>query len=394
MKILNGIPVFGDPVDMGALNQMITCMESDEAIYGALMGDHHKGYAMPIGGVIAYDEAVSPSSVGYDIACGNKAVRLNLHVSELFDGEVERIMDAIYSQISFGVGRVNNEPVDHSLFDDSVWTMPALSPLKDLARNQLGTVGSGNHFVDVFMDEVGYIWTGVHFGSRGLGHKTATYFLKEGGAKDGMDVEPLVLSTKSYLGQDYIEAMKLCGSYAYAGRDWVCSKVARIIGAPIVEEVHNHHNYAWLEVHNDTALWTVRKGSTPLWGGQRAFIGGSMGDKSYIVEGVVSETSINALFTAPHGAGRIMSRTEAAGKIDRKTGEQKTQGKISPEMMMEWMNSKGIILRGGGTDESPHVYKRIDEVLEHHSETLDIVHELTPLGVCMAGKGEFDPYKD
>ncbi len=137
------------------------------------------------------------------------------------------------------------------------------SHLKHLAENQLGTVGSGNHYVDIFEDEEGHIWVGVHFGSRGLGHKTATWFLEKGGAKDGMDVEPLVLSMDSDLGQQYEIAMTLAGKYAYAGRDWVCSKVAEIIGASIVEEVHNHHNYAWLEKHDGKQLWVVRKGATP-----------------------------------------------------------------------------------------------------------------------------------
>jgi len=136
-----------------------------------------------------------------------------------------------------------------------------------MARNQLGTVGSGNHYVDLFTDEEDRVWIGVHFGSRGLGHKTATHFLKAAGASDGMDVEPCVLSTDSDLGAEYLEAMRLAGDYAYAGRDWVCGRVAQILGAPIVEEVHNHHNYAWREEHEGEQLWVVRKGATPAFPG-------------------------------------------------------------------------------------------------------------------------------
>lgn len=398
MQTINGIPVFGEPVDAGALEQITRCVNTG-ALGGALMGDHHKGYALPIGGVVAYSEQVSPSGVGYDIACGNKAIRLDVHVND-FDVEVElpKIMDEIFNTISFGVGRANNEDVDHKLFDDDAWRLPALAPLKELAHNQLGTVGSGNHFVDVFSDEFGFIWIGVHFGSRGLGHKTATWFLNAGGAKDGMDVEPLVLSTRSNLGIDYLEAMRLCGEYAYAGRDWVCNRVAEIFGCypanGIEAEVHNHHNFAWEENHFGLDTIVVRKGATPLFPGQLAFVGGSMGDDSFILKGKDSDEARQAFHSTVHGAGRVMSRTEAKGKYNRKTGELVKAGKISPEMMSEWLAEKGVVLRGAGLDEAPQAYKRIDDVLSHHEGTLDIIHRLTPLGVCMAGANEFDPYKD
>ena len=124
-----------------------------------------------------------------------------------------------------------------------------MKTLKQMARNQLGTIGSGNHYLDIFADEQDRTWIGAHFGSRGLGHKTATFFLEAGGAKDGMDVDPLVLDVRSSLGGDYLACMALAGRYAYAGRDWVCAEVARLLGAEILEAVHNHHNYAWKETH-------------------------------------------------------------------------------------------------------------------------------------------------
>jgi tRNA-splicing ligase RtcB len=263
-----------------------------------------------------------------------------------------------------------------------------------MARGQLGTIGSGNHYVDLFEDEQGRAWIGVHFGSRGLGHKTATYFLNAGGAKDGMDVEPLVLSVRSNLGTEYLACMELAGRYAYAGRDWVCSEVARMLGANILEEVHNHHNFAWRETHNGQEMWVVRKGATPAFPGQRGFVGGSMGDVSVILEGVESEETKYSMYSTVHGAGRVMSRTAARGKIHRKTGRVIKEGAVSAEMMLEWVNRQGVELRGAGTDESPHCYKRLPEVLEFHKSTVRILHTLKPIGVAMAGEHEVDPYKD
>jgi len=162
-----------------ALEQMENCAKS--ADYCALMADNHLGYAMPIGGVCAYENHVSPSGVGYDIACGNKAVMLDVYSKDIIDN-IKKIMDDVWSTISFGVGQKNEESVDHDLYDDPTWSdVKEAGELKDLARSQLGTVGSGNHYVDVFEDEEGRVWIGVHFGSRGLGHKLATHFVKARG---------------------------------------------------------------------------------------------------------------------------------------------------------------------------------------------------------------------
>ena len=391
MQIIDGIPVWGTPVDEGALSQMRTC--SGTAVQTALMADHHKGYAVPIGGVVAYDGRISPSGVGYDIACGNKAVLTNANVQDV-SAHIGLIMDEVSRIISFGVGRKNNERVDHALFDDPAWSISAVAPWKELARSQLGTVGSGNHYVDIFSDELARVWIGVHFGSRGLGHKTATFFLEAGGAKDGMDVEPLVIDAESSLGADYLACMALAGRYAYAGRDWVCERVAAILGAGIVEEIHNHHNFAWKERHGGKDLWVVRKGATPAFPGQRGFVGGSMGERSVILEGIESENGPPSLYSTVHGAGRVMGRMEAKGKIDRKTGLWKRAGKVTQSMLDEWVSRAGVELRGGGVDESPHCYKRLSEVLEAHAGMIRVLHTLTPLGVAMAGELEFDPYKD
>jgi tRNA-splicing ligase RtcB len=391
MKFIDGIPVWGDPVDEGALKQIKNCARSADKV--ALMADHHLGYAVPIGGVVAYEDRISPSGVGFDIACGNKAVLTDIPAREA-RAHIKTIMDDIWADLSFGIGRKNSIRVDHALFDDPAWKLQAVAPLKQMAREQLGTIGSGNHYVDLLEDEQGRIWIGVHFGSRGLGHKTATYFLKAGGAKDGIDVDPLVLPVKSDLGSDYLTCMQLAGRYAYAGRNWVCDEVARILGANILEEVHNHHNYAWREDHEGHALWVVRKGATPAFPGQRGFVGGSMGDISVILEGVESDEAKHSLYSTVHGAGRVMSRTAARGKINRKTGQVISPGAVSREMMLDWIRKQNVELRGAGTDESPHCYKRLPEVLTQQGATIRVLHTLKPLGVAMAGEHEFDPYKD
>lgn len=391
MQFVDGIPVWGDLTDAGALRQIKNCARTADA--AALMADHHLGYAVPIGGVVAYEDKISPSGVGYDIACGNKAVLLDLPAAEVRP-RIKTIMDDIWAHLSFGIGRKNNVRVDHELFEDPAWSLQAIKQLKPMASAQLGTIGSGNHYVDLFEDEQGRTWIGAHFGSRGFGHKTATYFLEAGGAKDGMEVDPLVLDARSSLGADYLACMTLAGRYAYAGRDWVCSEVARLLGATILEEVHNHHNFAWREVHQGRELWVVRKGATPAFPGQRGFVGGSMGDISVILEGVESEQSELALYSTVHGAGRVMSRTAARGKINRKTGQVISPGLVSRAMMMAWIREQGVELRGAGADESPHCYKRLPEVLAHHGPTIRILHTLRPLGVAMAGENEIDPYKD
>ena len=389
----SGIPIWGEPED-NAFKQILNCKRT--ADYCALMADHHLGYAVPIGGVVAYEDQVSPSGVGFDIACGNKAVLLDADAGEV-RAKIHTIMDDIWKEISFGVGQKNKERVEHELFeDDPAWDIKAVGHLKGLARNQLGTVGSGNHYVDLFVDESERVWCGVHFGSRGMGHKIATHFLRLAGGQDGMHVDPALLSVDSPEGQEYVAAMELAGRYAYAGRDWVCSKVASILGAHILEEVHNHHNFAWKENHNGKDLWVVRKGATPAFPGQKGFVGGSMGDISVIVQGVESEESKKALYSTVHGAGRVMSRRAAAGKFRWKRGKRikMSEGAISQEMMMDWINKEGVVLRGAGTDESPHCYKRLPEVLEFHEPTIEVLHTLHPIGVAMAGAHEFDPYKD
>jgi tRNA-splicing ligase RtcB len=202
-----------------------------------------------------------------------------------------------------------------------------------------------------------------------------------------MDSAPVALDSRTHEGQDYIAAMKLAGRYAYAGRDWVCDRVVKILGARVLDSVYNHHNFAWRETHNGRELWVVRKGATPAFPGQRGFVGGTMGETSVILEGVENaEASL-------HGAGRVMGRMEAKGKRD-KSGEWTRLPKVTQEMMDRWVSEAQVELRGGGVDELPHCYKRLPEVLAEHCDSVRVLHTLKPLGVAMAGKDTYDPFKD
>jgi len=385
--------IFGQH-DEATIKQIETCLWAggDKAV---LCADGHKGYAQPIGGVVAYKDQVSISGVGFDIACGNLAIRTDAREEEI-RAKIGAIMDDIVRDISFGVGRTNKIKVDHELFDDPSWDIPAVGQLKQMARDQLGTVGSGNHYVDVFADENGIVWVGVHFGSRGLGHKTATHYLEVAGGKEGMDVPPTVVPLDSDIGQEYLAAMKLAGRYAYTGREYVARHVVEnILEANIVEEVHNHHNFAWLEEHNGVNYWVVRKGATPAFPGQKGFVGGSMGDDAVIIEGIDSKLSRQALYSTVHGAGRIMSRTAAKGRFE-KVGTKKIRkpGLVRHDEMMRWLHEKGVTLRGGDLDEAPQAYRRLTKVLSAHKETIRVLHTLRPLGVAMAGRDIVDPFKD
>jgi tRNA-splicing ligase RtcB len=395
------VTVFGD-AEPKTIEQMARCVAMEEAVAGVLCADAHYGYSQPVGGVAAYRDHISPSGVGFDISCGLKGVRTDLTYADIKE-DVPKIMDAIASTVSFGIGRKNPNPVDHPLFDDPAWNVhPGVRRLKDLARGQLGTVGSGNHFVDLLIEPAtDAVWVSTHFGSRGFGHRTATGFLNLAAGRkfdekhpgEKMDAPPTLIPMSTELGQAYFAAMNLAGRYAYAGRDYVVQQVLHLLGAQETFAVHNHHNFCWLEEHNGAPLYVVRKGATPCAPGQLGFVGGSMADISVVIRGKDSEAARRSLYSTVHGAGRIMSRTQAAGRMNYRTG-RRTGGAITPEQMREAVREYGVELRGAGTDESPFVYRRLETVLAAHAASFDILHVLKPIGVVMAGEGEIDPYKD
>ena len=406
MTTTSRIAIFGEH-EPGTIKQLEDVASRAER--AALMADGHVGYVMPIGGVAAYRDKVSVVGVGFDIACGNAAIRTDLKYTPELAEHLPAIADEIQEAVSFGMGRKNradDAPVDHPLFQSPSWdAVPghAKEGLRSKARAQLGTVGSGNHYVDVFADEAGAIWVGVHFGSRGFGHTVASGFLAlSQGEKWGTRVpeREVLLPLDMPIGQDYWSLMSLAGEYAYAGREWVARNVVSILGGTELELVHNHHNLAWREEHDGQSVIVVRKGATPAFPSQKGFIGGSMGDDAVIVQGVANapdetiESQRAALFSTVHGAGRVMSRTEAAGKRNWRTGKVLKPGLVSPKMMHDWVREKGVILRGGGLDESPHAYRRLPQVLAAQKNTIEVLHTLRPLIVVMAGADLFDPYKD
>jgi tRNA-splicing ligase RtcB len=435
--------IFGEH-DQRVVDQLARCVAQEDGSRGVLCADGHFGYSAPIGGVVAYRDHVSPAAVGYDIGCGNLAVATDLHCDADFRVALPRLMDRVFDEVSFGMGRRDGRVADHPVIDRirEAEFEPQRALAADAAK-QLGTVGAGNHYVDLFADETDRVWVGVHFGSRGFGHKTASGFLAmakglaftDRVAEGEMEAAPDVLHVGSDVGQAYIAAMRLAGEYAYAGREVVVGQVLEILGAePFGEPVHNHHNFAWEEEHGGESFWVVRKGATPAWPGQQGFVGATMGEPAVILEGVDGDLAAGALHSTVHGAGRAMSRTAAAGKSRKRwtclsrdcdwvqrPGEpglvpgvqaasapcprcgslglakrwiKETEGAIDWSATTADLLAKGIELRGANAEEAPGAYKRLEDVLAHHAGTVRILHTLTPLGVAMAPGDTRDPYKD
>jgi tRNA-splicing ligase RtcB len=378
------LEVRGD-VDPRAVEQLARCAEAGDAVRAAILADGHVGYSQPIGGVVAYPEHLSVSGAGWDIGCGNRATLTDLRVEDV---DVGAVMDLIAKRIPFGVGRASGDHVDHEILDRiRAADFAPQRKLAGLAADQLGTVGGGNHYVDLFADEDDRVWVGVHFGSRGFGHRTAGGFLSlaAGGRfedrppPESMDAPPVLLHEDTDVGQAYLSAMQLASDYAWAGRDVVVERVLDILGAREERTVHNHHNFIGRETVDGVDCWVVRKGCTPAYPGQEGFVGATMGDVSVILEG--REGGDALVHSTVHGAGRAMSRRAAKKALDWRAVQDR-------------LRRQGIELRGGAADEAPEAYKRLDDVLAFHADTIEVKHRLRPLGVAMAGPHIKDPYKD
>ena len=388
------IELFGKHEDL-TIQQMQSTMT--EAKYGAIMADGHPGYSMPIGGVAAYVNKVNVAGVGVDIACGNCALKTDLKELEV---DLRELGFWIQENIGMGMrGQINESnwaPDNHHLFERGAWNLiprEYRTSLKAKARNQLGTIGGGNHYIDILVDEDGFLWIGVHFGSRKFGYTIANSFvaISQGGEwadKGDWENKSSVLDMETQAGKDYWDLMQLAGDYAYAGREWVCRAVARVMGGYETDLVHNHHNFAWRERHFDEDLIVVRKGATPAFPTQRGFVGGSMGDDAVIVRGALynfesQSDQRRAMFSTIHGAGRVRSRNATRGKVNRKKGIIKSPGLFSVEDVRRWIKDRRVLVFGADIDEGPQAYRRLADVLPEQRDTIDIVNVLRPLLVVM-----------
>lgn len=379
-------PIWGaDQIDAEAIRQMENSMRLPVSVAGALMPDAHVGYGLPIGGVLATENAVIPYAVGVDIAC---RMRLSLYeVSPILLGQKKGVFeDALWEQTAFGMGAkwTGSKRANHEVLDDPAWDATRLlKSLQDNAYAQLGTSGTGNHFVEwgafrlhepMFGLKAGeYLALLSHSGSRNVGFKIADRY-----SKLAMELHPDLdksirhlawLSLDSEAGQEYWLSMELAGRFASANHAIIHKRVAAAVGLKEAAVVENHHNFAWHEKLPDGREVVVhRKGATPAGVGVLGVIPGSMGDAGYVVRGRgVSES----LESASHGAGRKMSRKSAINSISKRERD-------------DYLKERGVTLLGGGLDESPQAYKPIDEVITAQHDLVDVIGKFTPRIVRMA----------
>ena len=379
-------PVWGeDNIDNEAIAQMDNAMRLPVSVAGALMPDAHVGYGLPIGGVLATENTVIPYAVGVDIAC---RMRLSLYeVSPYLLGQKKGLFEkALWDETSFGMGAkwTGSKRAQHDVLDDDAWfATRQLKMLKDTAMNQLGTSGTGNHFVEwgsfelhesLFGLEAGtYLALLSHSGSRGVGAKIANRYSKLAMEKhpdlDKSAKHLAWLSLDSEDGQEYWLSMELAGRFASANHYIIHHRVAQAVGLKEAAVVENHHNFAWHETMPDGRNVVVhRKGATPAGTGTFGVIPGSMGDAGYVVRG---KGEGNSLSSASHGAGRLMSRKAALNTISKSARD-------------EYLRENNVTLLGGGLDESPQAYKRIEQVIAAQHDLVDVVGKFTPRIVRMA----------
>ncbi len=381
-------PIWGrDGIDVGAIAQMETSMALPITAAGALMPDAHIGYGLPIGGVLATTDAVIPYAVGVDIACRMKIsiYETSPHVIGQHQSKLQR---ALRDNTGFGmaVKWTGEEKRQHDVLDDPAWQeLPILKGLHRKAVEQLGTSGSGNHFVewgefeltedsaDLNLPKGKYLALLSHSGSRGIGHKIATYY-----SKLATQMHPMLppsaknlawLPLESAEGQEYWLAMELAGRFASACHSEIHRTVARAAGFKPIASVENHHNFAWRETLEDgTPVIVHRKGATPAGEGVLGIIPGSMADPGYVVRGRGLQSSLNS---ASHGAGRAMGRRQAINSLTHLQRDR-------------YLQERGVTLLGGGLDEAPQAYKNIDEVLAAQTDLVDVIGKFSPRIVRMA----------
>ena len=378
---------WGTDIDQASHEQMKQACALPLARGAALMPDAHVGYGLPIGGVLALENAVVPYAVGVDIACRMKLSVLDVPVSTL-ERNFDRCRHAIEQGTRFGVGAEHEKPQDHAVLDED-WTICRVTrENKDKARRQLGTSGSGNHFVEfgvvslpqrdeeLDLDAGQYVALLSHSGSRGTGSSVCDTYSRIARAQLPKQYEQFGrlawLDLDSEAGQEYWAAMNLMGDYAAANHDVIHRLVTKLLGARIIAGVENHHNFAWKEMHGGRELIVHRKGATPAGAGVLGVIPGSMGSPAFVVRGKGNPESLNS---ASHGAGRRMSRTQAKEKYTFRAVQKD-------------LEKKGIRVLSAGADEVPGVYKDIHEVMRQQQDLVEVVAQFDPKIVKMSADGK------
>jgi len=376
---------WGHDLEPQSVRQLENACRLPVAVRAALMPDAHLGYGLPIGGVLATDNAVIPYAVGVDIACRVKMSVLDLPLSLLDDGQ-DRLAQAIETETRFGIGASFKHRREHAVMDED-WSFTDLSKrLKDKAWAQLGSSGSGNHFVEFGLFTVDHTQLGIqpgsylallsHSGSRGAGATIAGHYSKLAMSRHPelpRELKQLAwLDLDSQDGRNYWDSMQLMGEYASANHACIHEHIPRHLGAEVLLDLENHHNFAWREEHDGRDVIVHRKGATPAGRGVLGLIPGSMASPTYVVRGLGNADSLDS---AAHGAGRVMSRTQA-----KKT--------LSWERARALLDERGVRLLSAGLDEVPAVYKNIDEVMAAQSDLVEPVARFDPRLVKMAPAGE------
>jgi tRNA-splicing ligase RtcB (3'-phosphate/5'-hydroxy nucleic acid ligase) len=380
-------PTWGSEIDPGAHVQMEQACRLPMAVAGALMPDAHVGYGLPIGGVLALENAVVPYAVGVDIACRMKLSIVDMPVSELRD-RPHRFEDALQRGTRFGIGCEHSKPQDHPVLDQDWEITRVTREKKEIARKQLGTSGSGNHFVEfgtlrlsakdpeLGLEAGEYTALLSHSGSRGSGAAVCSVYSSIARAKLPKKYQEAFgylawLDLDSQEGQEYWAAMELMGDYAAANHDVIHRLVTKLLGARIIAGVENHHNFAWKETHAGREVVVHRKGATPAGVGVLGVIPGSMATPGFVVRGKGNPSSLHS---ASHGAGRCMSRKAARDKYRWNS-------------VRNDLAAKGVRVLSAGADEAPGVYKDIHKVMAAQSDLVDIVAQFDPMIVKMCEDG-------
>lgn len=360
----------------------------------ALMPDCHPGYGMPIGGVIACPDSVIPNAVGVDIGCGMCAVETDIPIGDMDRESIRAVLDAVNQRIPVGEGHAHREAQSWEGFD-RYWSKLADTPgwldakAWDLAERNLGTLGGGNHFIEMQRDEQDKLWLMVHSGSRNLGYRIAAHyhaaalgFVRRAGT-DLPDADLAYLPADSRAARDYLRDMNFALEYAAENRARMMRVFADIVtrspGRRAIREINIHHNYAAREQHFGKQVWIHRKGATAARKGLVGIIPGSMGTPSYIVEGRGAPESF---MSCSHGAGRRMGRAAASRNLTKAACDRAMQGVVFDGWST--YRPRGRKRKGAGLPdlgEAPPAYKDIDEVIAAQHDLVETLTRLVPVGV-------------